>query len=123
MICHGLKNAANLNRKIGDLRDYNDDTKRYEVYFEDKTLKPVAVKHGNLRIVQHLLSLLQLRLVQSWHPPQRLQMPQLRLGPRRPQQLFLPSFTWKKGKPVLALCVQEETGQEEQKEMTPVTRA
>ena len=54
MVCHGLKNAAHLNGKIGDARDYDDDTGRYEIHFEDKSLKPAAVKRGNLRIVFEL---------------------------------------------------------------------
>ena len=52
VICHGLKNAAHLNGKIGDASNYNPDTDRYEVCFEDNGLGgPVAVKRGNLRIV------------------------------------------------------------------------
>ena len=44
VVCHGLKNAAHLNGKIGDARGYKAATDRYEIHFEDKSLKPVAVK-------------------------------------------------------------------------------
>ena len=54
VVCHGLKNAAHLNGKIGDTRGYNAHTGRYEIHFEDKSLKPVAVKRENLRIVVEL---------------------------------------------------------------------
>jgi hypothetical protein len=51
VVPHGLKKAAALNGKIGDIRDYYQSTDRYLVHLEDKGLKPVKVKHGNLRIV------------------------------------------------------------------------
>mmetsp|Transcript_7503 Transcript_7503/g.12098 ORF Transcript_7503/g.12098 Transcript_7503/m.12098 type:complete len:90 (+) Transcript_7503:251-520(+) len=51
VICHGLKNASRLNGEIGDTMAYNYGTGRYGVNFEDKSLKPVAVKKENLRIV------------------------------------------------------------------------
>ena len=55
VVCHGLKNAAHLNGKIGDARVYNRITGRYEVHFEDKSLGgPVAVKWENLRILFQL---------------------------------------------------------------------
>lgn len=54
VVCHGLKNAAHLNGKMGDSREYNSDTGRYCVYFEDKSLAPVRVKGDNLRIVFEL---------------------------------------------------------------------
>ena len=54
VICRGLINAAHLNGKIGDLGEYNSDTGRHQVYFEDKSLKPAMVKTENLRIVCEL---------------------------------------------------------------------
>jgi hypothetical protein len=51
VVLHRHKKAATLNGKIGDFRDYCHSTDRYVVYLEDKGLKPVKVKHGNLRIV------------------------------------------------------------------------
>ena len=57
VVCHGLKNAAHLNGKIGETTGYKADTDRYEVHFEDKSLKPVAVKRENLRIVFELPAL------------------------------------------------------------------
>lgn len=47
---HGLKKAAHLNGKIGDVRGYSS-TDRYEVHLEDKGLKPVLAKHGNLKVL------------------------------------------------------------------------
>ena len=54
VVCHGLKNAAHLNGMIGDARKWIPGTGRYEVHFEDKSLKPAAVKPENLRIVFEL---------------------------------------------------------------------
>jgi hypothetical protein len=51
VVLHGLKKAAHLNGKIGDVRDYCQSTDRYVVHLEDKGLKPVRAKHGNLRVV------------------------------------------------------------------------
>jgi hypothetical protein len=51
VVLHGLKKAAHLNGKMGDVRDYCQSTDRLFVYLEDKELKPVKVKHMNLRIV------------------------------------------------------------------------
>ena len=51
VISHGLNNASHLNGEIGDAMAYNYGTGRYGVHFEDKSLKPVAVKKENLRIV------------------------------------------------------------------------
>ena len=55
VICHGLVNAAHLNGKLGDVRSISfckdsDREVRLGVHFEDKSLKPAAVKPGNLRI-------------------------------------------------------------------------
>ena len=49
IVCRGLKNAAHLNGKIGDVRD--SKAGRYVVRFEDKSLQPVSVKPINLRIL------------------------------------------------------------------------
>jgi hypothetical protein len=51
VVLHGLKKAAHLNGEIGDVRDYCHSTNRYVVHLENKCLKPVRVKHYNLRIV------------------------------------------------------------------------
>jgi len=53
--CHGLKNAAHLNGKIGDVKSpYEEKVGRYVVRFEDKTIKPALVKPENLRIILDL---------------------------------------------------------------------
>lgn len=51
VICHGLKNKAHLNGKIGDVRSFDGKTLLYVVRFEDKSLKSAFVKQENLRIV------------------------------------------------------------------------
>ncbi|KAL3761499.1 hypothetical protein ACHAWU_006529 [Discostella pseudostelligera] len=53
VICHGLINAPHLNGKLGDVRSYTKGRGgelRCGVYFEDKSLKSVAVRPLNLRI-------------------------------------------------------------------------
>ena len=50
IICRGLKKAAHLNGKLADVRSFDKDKERYTVYFEDTSLKPVAVKKENVRI-------------------------------------------------------------------------
>lgn len=50
MCCH-LKNAAHLNGKIGDVRSYNFKEERFEVRFEDTSLKSALVGQTKLRIV------------------------------------------------------------------------
>jgi len=50
VMCHGLRNAAHLNGKVGDTRSFDNKTGRYRVRFEDKSLKSALVKPGNLRI-------------------------------------------------------------------------
>ena len=54
VVCHGLKQSAHLNGKIGDIRAHNSDIDRYEVHFEDKVLEPCLVKRGNIRIIFEL---------------------------------------------------------------------
>eukprot|EP00984_Skeletonema_dohrnii_P028217 scaffold18122_cov72-Skeletonema_dohrnii-CCMP3373.AAC.2 len=51
VMLHGLKKAAHLNGEIGDVREYCKLSGRCVVHLEDKDLKPVKVKHDNLRIV------------------------------------------------------------------------
>jgi len=51
IICQGLQKAAHLNGKLADIRSYDTDKDRYTIYFEDTSLKPVAVKRKNVRIV------------------------------------------------------------------------
>eukprot|EP00985_Skeletonema_marinoi_P019989 scaffold11655_cov133-Skeletonema_marinoi.AAC.4 len=51
VMLHGLKKAAHLNGEIGDVREFCQSTDRCVVHLEDKDLKPVKVKHENLRIV------------------------------------------------------------------------
>ena len=53
VVCHGLRSAYRLNRKLGDVRSIHKHSSgmRYAVRFEDGSLKPVSVKPGNLRIV------------------------------------------------------------------------
>ena len=51
VICHGLKNAKQVNGKLGCVRSYDLGTSRYGVHFEDSRLKPVKVKQEKLRIV------------------------------------------------------------------------
>ena len=50
IICQGLKKAAHLNGKLADIRSYDEYKERYTIHFEDKSLKPVAVKKENVRI-------------------------------------------------------------------------
>lgn len=50
-VCHSLQKATHLNGKIGDRRAFDEETDRYEVHFEGKSLKPVKVKTDNVRIV------------------------------------------------------------------------
>mmetsp|Transcript_54272 Transcript_54272/g.115281 ORF Transcript_54272/g.115281 Transcript_54272/m.115281 type:complete len:455 (-) Transcript_54272:123-1487(-) len=50
VICEGLKNASHLNGKLGSAKRYDHLTTRYQVNFEDETLKPVFVKKENLRV-------------------------------------------------------------------------
>ena len=51
---HGLTKAAHLNGEIGDIREYCKLSHRFVAYLEGKGLKPVKVKHENLRIVFNL---------------------------------------------------------------------
>jgi len=51
VVCTGLQKATHFNGKIGDRRDYDEDTGRYAIHFEDGRLKPVKVKPENFRIV------------------------------------------------------------------------
>ena len=52
-VCHGLRKASYLNGKIGDIRSWNKETERNQVYFEDSTLQPskVEMKLENLRLI------------------------------------------------------------------------
>ncbi|KAL7545630.1 hypothetical protein ACHAWF_008983 [Thalassiosira exigua] len=55
VVCHGLKKASHLNGKLGEVVLCADcKTSRYEVRFEDKSMKSVLVRPGNLRIVFEL---------------------------------------------------------------------
>ncbi len=62
VICWGLINAPHLNGKLGEVRsisDANQDSSaevRFGVHFEEKGLKPAAVKAQNLRIAFELPS-------------------------------------------------------------------
>jgi hypothetical protein len=51
VICHGLKNSAHLNGKIGDIRSFDSETMRYGVYFDDKSIIPKRVKGTSLSIM------------------------------------------------------------------------
>eukprot|EP00984_Skeletonema_dohrnii_P001536 scaffold486_cov148-Skeletonema_dohrnii-CCMP3373.AAC.17 len=51
VMLHGLKKAAHLNGEIGEVRGYCELTDRCVVHLEDKGLRPVKVKHENVRIV------------------------------------------------------------------------
>ena len=51
VICHGLQKGTHLNNKIGDIRDFDAESDRYTIHFEDKSLKPAKIKGNNLRIV------------------------------------------------------------------------
>mmetsp|Transcript_19137 Transcript_19137/g.40330 ORF Transcript_19137/g.40330 Transcript_19137/m.40330 type:complete len:235 (-) Transcript_19137:35-739(-) len=50
VICHGLKNAAHLNGKLGLIVSHHRNG-RYGINFEDKSLKSALVKPNNLRIL------------------------------------------------------------------------
>ena len=52
--CRGLRNAAHLNGKIGDVRGFNESTERYRIHFYDETLSPVEAKISNLEILFEL---------------------------------------------------------------------
>ena len=53
--CHGLNNAVHdLNGKLGDVGEYNEEIDQYKVLFEDKALNPVQVKRVNQRIILDL---------------------------------------------------------------------
>lgn len=60
VVCHGLKKAAHLNGKLGDLRKHhgevNAENNRYEIHFEDTTLKPnvARVRPENVKLVLEL---------------------------------------------------------------------
>jgi hypothetical protein len=56
VICHGLKNAAYLNGKVGESRGYDDKAIgiRYQVFFDDENISPKSVKPENLRILFEL---------------------------------------------------------------------
>lgn len=51
VVLHGLKKAANLNGMIGEATKHCQSSDRYVVHLEDEGLKPVKVKHGNLRVI------------------------------------------------------------------------
>ena len=50
VFCHGLIKAQHLNGMPGEARDYNADSCRYAVHFEDQTVEPATVRGANLRI-------------------------------------------------------------------------
>ena len=57
VICYGLINASHLNGKLGEVRSIAEDSSggvRFVVHFEEKGLKPAAVKPENLRIAFEL---------------------------------------------------------------------
>jgi len=54
VVCHGLIKANYLNGKLGDIRQYDGKTDRYEVHFEDEGIKPCLVKPGNVSILFEL---------------------------------------------------------------------
>lgn len=54
VVCHGLQKAAHLNGEIGDIRSFEKNSGRYEVHFEDESLKPALVRHQNVRIIFEL---------------------------------------------------------------------
>lgn len=54
VVCQGLQNAQYLNGKVGDIRSFDDDSGRYEVYFDEKSIPAKRVKHENLRILFEL---------------------------------------------------------------------
>ena len=60
VLCYGLINASHLNGKLGEIRSMSMDSSsggfRFGVHFEEKGLKPAAVKPENLRIVFELPS-------------------------------------------------------------------
>lgn len=54
VVCKGLQKAAHLNGEIGDIRSFEKNSGRYEVHFEDESLKPALVRHQNVRIIFEL---------------------------------------------------------------------
>ena len=57
VICNGLQKASHLNGEIGDVRSYDKESGRYQVHFEDESLKPALVRHQNVRIIFELSSI------------------------------------------------------------------
>ena len=51
VVCRGLKSAAHLNGKLGEVGSFNKSNGRQMMRFEDKSVDPVWVKVANLRIV------------------------------------------------------------------------
>ena len=56
VVCQRLVGAKHLNGKLGDLRsyDYEGQTDRYLIHFEDDSLKPCLVNPENVRILFEL---------------------------------------------------------------------
>jgi len=48
--CHGLLNAAHLNGKAGRIKSYQEKANRYEICFDDESIKGCLVRPENLRI-------------------------------------------------------------------------
>jgi len=48
--CHGLVNAAHLNGKTGRVKSYQEKVNRYEICFDDESIKDCLVQPENLRI-------------------------------------------------------------------------
>ena len=51
VVCHGLMNASHLNGKMGDVRSLDKKSGRYEIHFDEKSLKPCLIKGENVDII------------------------------------------------------------------------
>ena len=47
----GVVNASHLNGKVGEVRSFNEEKQRYQVLFEDSSLKSCLVKPTNLMLL------------------------------------------------------------------------
>ena len=68
IVCHGLKNAKHLNGQIGDIRKYNLEFGKYEVYFEDGNLETNPCVHGETRKCENSVQSAKKILGSLFHP-------------------------------------------------------
>ena len=54
VVCHGLERNAHLNGKVAEVETWDEDTGRYRLCFEDKSLRPCFVEREKVRILFEL---------------------------------------------------------------------